>query len=465
MAFELSYDGIGLPLITGDVESELDLSSVTESMDTLRNGWPASALAQRSWGAQPRQRPARIGTLFDPAGAGRHAVGHFLATRTIVNDIADLLNTVSIGSGGSGSAFGGGNFRTLKMETAQGSVERSMRLLPPKPIAGLNDPQLFLLTFVDHRYDAMHDHGPVNGPYQDWETWLAELNGVKSVYAGEAVDDRVKDRGRLRPAKSMWEGYRWPACVDAAAFALGVRFNGRHFVDPQWASNRIGSNIANFKRFSGGRYPWADTTGAIDPGNAWLLGVLPRSLIIDWPYRGNSAKWYSSETSMSGYGPPWRLTAAGIVCPTSGSSSGSGSGSGSGGEGIESAGEVRAFTDQLAESMAAWVKLGFCDMKTPGIVEWQPDGVHDVEYVYRSDASYTRIYRAPWHDGLELVQVSACPEVGAGSSGKIRVPFVTGICAKFLPDVGSGGSGNGQCPPGQHYDPSQRMCVDDEPQG
>ena len=487
MANGVTYGGVSLPLVTADVLRTFDARGLDEVNHTYRNGWPNSTLAAASLGAQPRSVRITPGMLFDPAGA-RPAVAKFIGTKATIDAIRDELDTVDGSGGGSGSGSGTGGYagRLLPLEIATGdqTFSRDMRMLPPRPLAGVSDyGAIFLLTFVDSRYDWQETLATSTGTaFADWRTYLAAMDARHAVYSDDStLNGRVNALAdlALRPAKGMADGARWPAAIEAAALAIGARYAfGTGLVDHAWSAAKIEENYANFRRVSGGSYPWIDDDFAFTD-DAWLLDVLPQTLQV--AFKLNSTReWVEFETHVGGNAPS-RLLTAGAVCPcvqqvgSGGSGSGAvaarggpmpsdsgtdtpmppafpaGSGGSSGGSGsgeptcgggglpaVNDAAAIQRWVDRLGERLREWMQLGWTDAKGVGVVPWTPDGVHDVEYVFREGECHTRVYRQPWHDGVELVQVSACDD----TTGRKRVELVTNVC--LVQGDGSGASGSGR---------------------
>lgn len=423
--YECSYAGVPLNLTTDAAAEWLEEFALVGRTDTLRQGWPASPLATRSFSAAPAEPTPRLNSLCEPAGAGRWTVGRFLASdeqlklirqRLDAGGGAELTTDPSGSDSGSGPScdVAGRQYRVLYLKTPQGEVKRCLRLLPPKPLGGTDKVLVWLLTFVDERFDQAQRPAPVEGPYEFWPEYLNQLDEIEPLYTADPeVKSRVVEQSRkcLRPARNLWTGCRWPAAVESACVACGLRFAPAvGLVDDQWAKQRVTDNLAKIQRYQGGPYSWGKFTGQSDAADPWLLDGLPTHLRLEIHHQCDDKQWALFQASVGGKARPWLLTAGGVICPlVTGSPDGSPAAAGSG-ERYQREAEVRAYVELLAERLKAWARVGFLDFRAPGVAAWRPDGVHDVEWVYRAGASYTHVRRAPFDDGVELTQVSACEE-------------------------------------------------------
>lgn len=463
MSFEVSYAGVGLNLATREALAAIDIDAATETVDTLWTGWPDSSLANYSLGGQPRHILPKIGSLFDPASVSRPAIARFLCSAATIDAILDRMGSLASSSGsGAGSGSGASVFSeyfVLKLSNNGGNVERNMRLLPPKPLAGRGArAELWMLTFVDWRYDAPNLFSPRTGPYSTWIDYLNELDAVLAVYPDDAdAKSRIEGiaEASLRPAAALWNKppARWTAAVEAVCVCLGCRFAvNEGLIDLPRGTDIIAGNLETFNRFAGGTYNWATPTGTTDDADAWLLGVIPKEVRVAFRERGGT-QWHSYDGVTGGQGGVWQFTATGVVCrcpDMSGSGSGSGTASGSGsGSGveqclsgdIEDASKIDQWVQQLADATSGWMRLGYVDAKAPGVFDWKSDGVHDVEWVYREGESYTRVFRQPFQPGVELLPITACEEVECCGGQRRRIRLVTGVC--LTSNVPGSGSGSG----------------------
>lgn len=445
MAFGVTFAGVPLNVAgPDDPKFPAAVDAVLERMDTLRAGWPASNLAHSSFNADPRQRRPKFGTLFDPAGAGRHAIGVFLGTLETVAEIRAALATArsAFGSGSGEQQAWDWQYQTLKLETDQGSVERTMRMLPPKPIAGLDTAKLFVLIFVDRRFDWHAD--PV--PFQ--ETWIELLDELDNDYFWPS-DDQLEafDEGTqedfidrvsahcdiLIPSEAIWEqSPSWPGVVESLCATMGLRYNGQYLLDYELAHKIVLANRDKVERIAGGVYPFGSF--ASGSGFVTLPEALPSQVrmafrFCDWP----TNEWFTVKVDIDGaLGPPKIFRATGYVCACE---SGSGCDPGSLGShqplasgqtlplgsasvpGIEDLDAIAAYVQMFADDFADYQSLGVFDVTCPGIVALTPDGIHDFEWTYRADQCTTRMYRDAWDAGVDLVHIGACPADMACSAG------------------------------------------------
>jgi hypothetical protein len=470
MAFIASFAGVPLNLAgANDPKPPADIEAVMEKMDTLRQGWPGSPLASAAFGAQPRSRKPKLGTLFDPAGAGRHAVAYFLATQQRLDAIRKVLDALKGGSGQVNLTTGGASvptadsagsrppgdylYQPLRLETAQGYVERSMRMLPPKPIAGLDSAKLYVLTFVDWRYDAAHiildsladvdETGFVANV--DWDMLFAVLD---TGYLWPNDDDdaeRIRAHADvLAPAQTLWGGgQNLTAVIEAVCATVGLRHNGYNLVDYQLAESTIDSNRQLIKRMAGGEYPWRPEDTST---NITLAEYLPQWVMVGFTSESGGTVTFQATIS-GGLAPPKYYRSTGFVC---GCESGSGascatgsvmSGHPSWGGGslptVENAAEIGSYVQQFAEDLKAWATIATMDVTCPGIVALEPDGVHDFEWTYRGDKTTTRVFRAPFQDGTDLVHVTACDLTGQIlTTIKCITPKIVGITSTLQTAAG-----------------------------
>lgn len=402
----------------------IDYNVATEEMATLRQGWPASHLATYSSSAQPRQRTPKLGSVFYPAGAGRHAVGIFLATQDRVDAIRTALDYAAShpSSGASGSQIGSYLYQFLTMKTAQGTVNIAMRMLPPKPLGGKGEPKLYALTFVDWRYDSAQIFTTAMGT--EWHDFFDQLEGYGYIWPTGTDAEDQEDRMRahadvLRPSATLTDGgLPVTAMIEAVCRTVGLRHTGQHFVDVEMATDLISQNRDRIKRTAGGEYPWSEEDE--DNPDITLDEAMPSYITVTFPQASDSTYVSFTTAIDGGLAPPRHYMASGSVCDcstASGASCNRGSVSGPhpswhGGSlpSVENAAEVGEYVQQFAEDYRKWQQLASMDITCPGIVALTPDGVHDIEWTYRPNECTTRIFREPFHDGQELLHVTACEE-------------------------------------------------------
>lgn len=422
-----------------------------------------SSLAQ--WN-QPKPNP-RIGDYYYPTGASRWSVFMGLATGPQVAAME--------------KATEGGIAATFQMQqvpigpnadsTASYTISTQLRMLPPRPISehagGLDG--LFLVTLVDERYFW---NSPVTINPNDVTTWSSVLSTLATAL-GVTFDFGTIDPiyGQPEPDSQLWVSQESAATLlDAVAFNIGRvvvrKFDGTYVLrSPTDAASTVTTNLTDLQaRTAGGNLFCSGISSLTNLTNA--RNIVPAAYAVTFPKYvlepiphyfntryslGNlrpSAWWEDSygevntitvpitsggmfASGLSGYSTNVLHDTARAVYDTEVNASLSGAA-------INASG-LQALAMQMAKDQYDWKLAYALDVVFPGIVLWQPDGLHDIVWRYseRTRQATTRVLKTAWNAFPSQFQHAI------GITGSGTTTFVSGVGGHSVPLTVLGGGLSG----------------------
>ena len=420
----LKYGGVNLCVIDNFQKLQIGLwlakhippSEIYEFAD--RSTWPGKNQTGASWGAWLQQRPVEVGRLFWPTGASRWAVGHFLATGKMLEQIRDKAY------GKAQLPAGEARQPPVALDLVMSSSKRrgkrivaKMYMLPPRPLVKMaGDPSLglHLLTLVDQRYFWWHRHtGDLDITEQMlWEDLISELftsAGVSDYGVMLPHADYLYPFNKRPLMKAKYETL--PLLLDTAAYCCGCRvinnLSGKAETvsledDAAATEGAVKRRDANWRRagfeiLAGGRFAFQNGKEKRDLG-----AVFPEKVVMTMPIWNRTSETTPYEPTFSTYVKEVRLndvegyadygyhTGVKLYHNTLRAKTLQG------GE-PENGPEIDALAARLAKDYYGYIKESFFDRSYAGIVDWRPDGLHDVSWTYRVGQVQTRVQRLPWN--------------------------------------------------------------------
>jgi hypothetical protein len=466
MAFELSYAGVGLPVVTDEARERVEQLLTTLDLRDIQppSRWPGKNLAGIAWNDPVKERPFRLGQLFWPSGASRWAVGRFLASHYQVNQILGVVQP----SGGSPPVP---KPLILQAESAgvTGKVTcAKMYLLPPRPLAGLlttpilpfvgtppvtGPADLYLLTVVDIRYfwqyaQASAGTGTTDTP-EVWSDLIGTtLAGELAVSLSAGSVDAVY--GSVEPDSAFWTNRENAALMLDAALAntgrvLAANYDGTFTVQKiadargtvkterdKWKATRTGGGVV------------LNLDGAATDHLRDL--ILPEKVTVTFPQWVDDTGYYKASPNYRG----WALDSYGTVKAYDTSTTTLTGFSGT----SPMPGWIKVFHDTAKArytssppsgspsndtdltNLAKQIAQDYCDsLKArldeiyPGVTPWTPDGVNDVTFLYATDHAWTRVQGPPLNAGVTELQHSLGPlEVPETTAGVEFVRITSWAC-------------------------------------
>lgn len=470
MAYELSYAEVPFALDRPEVleliERRIPLEDLRETLP--RPHWPGRTLAGLALPSWPERPRLRIGDFFYPSGASRWAEFHGLASTTQLA----AMKAIALPEGGPpiAAAF------ILKADPsdgdalASGGIETELWMLPPRPLA-IYDPLLeglWLVTLVDERYYGQFRAATTRPADDDGVTWTDLLEDLATALDIDLDHSAINAAYGFPPEDSpFWAGNESAALLlDAAAWNVGrlvVRnLDGTYSLQtPVEAEAAAATNRALAIPIAGG-----DALAA-DPGEEQSRAtpaVLPATVTVTFPKFVTNGGWVDGRDERDwirkgfGYGDVYskEITLADA--------------------GYDYAGHpgtwpirdtARAYYDLIddddptnqadLDALALQLATDFYDAQSltgldevyPGIRAWEPEGLHDLLWVYRGNWACTRVARKPWNFGVMEMQ-HRLGDPGLGDE----------CCVQFV-KVTSATTDNGRYPGRiRVYDPTDNTAVD-----
>jgi hypothetical protein len=364
-------------------------------------------------------KKVELGSLWWPTGCTRHAVGFYLATD---NELQLIRNAV-----GSGLTS-----QTLSLTWVDANADgvvvdqmtTQMYMLAPQPlfaVPSLPAPirQLNLIILVDQRWlFAQTSTGSLT--VTDGTTLWTDLYSSLATALGITLVVDPPNAAYGKPPGQFNVKYENAAVfMDGVAYSVGQRFV--HNTNGAWraisAPNSLLVNNNNVLLpsartvLAGGKYIAAD-----------VLKTLPANIQVVFPMTDTTVFAVTSAFSATGHNTPWTYHH---------SSNYTGSNSAA----------LQTLGNQLASDLLTW-NTPVYDQTWNGIVNFVPEGLHDIEWVHRAGRVSTRLTPNPYTDFF--VQ-----------------PLFTGP-VEFLRLTSSVPDGNGNFPAFlQKYNPTTRAWVDD----
>jgi hypothetical protein len=447
----ITYAGVELsvanPEVAVWVESAITVADVYEFS---RLHWPGlsgitfpGTLQERG---QP-DRPVKLGSLWWPKGVSRWAVGHFLVTKSELDQIRPVVYQ-------NGTGYISGLFTMDDEDTGtpavphqSTSIQTYLFMLPPRPLAqnavvGTSnvDDELYLLTLVDERYFLWRPAAQLFIT-ENKTTWKTLYNAL-AVEIGITLTIDPIAPAYLFPSGQFSTFYEHvPPILDAVAYNVGQRIvrqlDGTYKAES--ATTALADELTNLGQTDfadSGASPWKKLAGGLfrlrgDQLLNDLNSLVPSFVDVVFPGTGCDGAYISTVSlkslNIQEYG---QAIGDGTVQVFKDSANAI----------YQNIGDAlpcnQAELDALAQQFATdWYKwqLGRLDLKLISPALWTMEGIDDsVEFIYNRGEMSTRIERAPWNDLTNILMHASsncCCSVGSSSSS------------------GSGSSSSGPCKP------------------
>ena len=419
MAFACTYAGIPFQLPTAEVRQVLERChwfADLRDVSTDPQVWPGARLLKVGPTIPRECPPPRIHEYFYPIGASRWSIYRGLAT---AENVADMPATgtfvIQIDSTPSPEEQS-----TTSTTT---SVTTTLSMLPPVPIFGVDEPQLYLVTLVDERYfwHQWQNAGVITctSATATWSDLLEHLANQLDITLNFTTPSGAY--GSPEPDSALYSNYESPAVLlDAVAANVGcvvVRNLGtlegtyslQTYAD---AAAALEDNRSDTTIMGGLAFDFLDsTTPTLDTPN-----VMPESVTVVFPRWLDGAGYIEPTTYRStvkdSYGETWSYEVAlsSLGTPYSGYEAFSGSKvlrttakarfTESTDPTPNNATTVEALAQQLAkdyyDSRSAWLQEAY-----PAILAWTPEGISDLIW---SGNGWTKTLPPPFNAGLSEFQ-------------------------------------------------------------
>ena len=398
-----------------------------------------------------------IGEWFYPTGAARWSVFRGLATSSMVKEM--LKQT----AGSSAKTFKMKMVPFLPQSTTEAdyAVETSMYMLPPRPLAehGGSFDGLFLVTLVDERWYwqqrmvSLRPTGEAAGR-TSWNTLIdaaATALGISVTYSVSATYLYPEPDSQLYAVQE-----RAAVLMDALGYNLGRTFvrnlTGGYSLLTNTASQTTADanrgTAAAVIRMAGGdlfstltqlpagslanarnsvlpatitvAFPIYVEPDAAGPAGGDVLdtssgGASPVPYLLDSRYRNKRPSTWYSESCGGAYTRSTPITSASNYIGLAGTGTvvlhdtAKALFSSESDTTPRNATELNALALQLSQDYWDGLAMSALDEKYPGIVNWEPEGLHDVLWVWSADKGQasTRVMCKGWNQGVTHFQHSA----------------------------------------------------------
>lgn len=334
--------------------------------------------------------PLEINVLRMPWSATRFGVGHFLASDAQLNSIRSVVNTPA----------GGVRSAPLVLTDGANTVTTSLYMLPARPLTGIpGEGRLWLITLVDSRWYWPYTASTISIT-PGTTTWLQLFNALASALDETFVVDSIPS-DYLKPPGDLASNYdSLPQILDAAASSVGMRvvrhLNGTYEIQSTIQAKTIVTRNQqnNWLIRSGGKLSLTATT----PSDLSL--AVPASITVALPKVADGIPSTSptaitntlANLTLLDFGQQIGFARGDLVLySTEVASFTSGS--------PNNAAETSALAEQIAADWYEWWP-GTLDVTYNGLMPWNPEGQHDVEWRHRGDGAVTRVRRGPWREDL-----------------------------------------------------------------
>ncbi len=239
-----------------------------------------------------------IGAFYYPTGASRWSVFRGLATSSMAKAMLQACQPISLSLPMEPQTF------TMKVnpiapyhdnnDVASYTVETSMYMLPPRPLAdhGGNFDGLYLITLVDERY--YFQGTPASGRPRETETWDELLNFLFDSLGVASYSYSAIANAYVRPEidSQFWSNYENAATLlDAAAANIGRsvvrKMDGSYTVETPIESQAIVAanrgNATRVARIAGGDIFNSGTRLNVGNLNASKNAVVPSAYYVTFP--------------------------------------------------------------------------------------------------------------------------------------------------------------------------------------
>ncbi len=396
----VSYAGVALgyqtPELIDFIESKISPEDIFSFAERSNPGARLDFLPFRQGLTFP---PVRIGKLWWPTGASRFAVASYLVDQSQI----DAIRLVTYSTG----ATNGYQVAPLVLGDSTSSVTTDMWMLPPRPLAGVTDLPLYLLTLVDERFFWWFKTSTltVTGGTTTWATLFADLASALGITL--TVD--IIDAAYLKPdPKFTLRDEPLPLLLDAAAFCCGQRFvrqldgtcrtwlatNSRD----QTATNlALVPTAGNYDVSAGGVFAIGTVLPLVDD-----VAALPASVEVIYPVQRCGV-----DSGTISYNVTLASLALADFAGVSGSSGNTKTFHASAVAGQQPTvsppyndAELQTLTEAIARDFYRH-QVGRLDLRLVGYPAWTITGLDDhLEYQHDMDCGL-RVVRGPWLDHLE----------------------------------------------------------------
>ena len=405
-----------------------------------------------------------IGTFFYPTGASRWACGRFLATSS---QVREMLKKAIPAGGPTAQSFkmqcpvvGAGEFSTSLF-----SVETSLYMLPPRPLAEMGGEfdGLFMVTLVDERYYWQWKPTAVTSvkPY-DTDTWTTLVHNLRADL-GISLDPASISTTYLQPQQDsqLWTNKENAAVLlDVVAYNVGRTFvrklDGTYeFMDYQTAADLVVENRGTGDKviaFAGGDIFYAGSklnsgkktaeSPSLQDGVGTLLqapdvrrAVLPKEIVVSFPYyvTGDDPVPHFLNSRYRPKRPScWYEDSFGEVytktIPVTGNENGVGT------HFIHTTAKaliereadkgtptnqtvLDALAERLAKDYVNFVAGSALDEVYPGTYAWEPEGINDITWTWsaKKRQASCRVQRQEWNQVVrEFQHAEGVPNRGVG---------------------------------------------------
>lgn len=402
----LSYAGV--PLSPPTAELAVWAAGVPHLPSDLREfsrqGWPGGQLSQLPAPglAGPDFTPVP-GVLRWPAGASRWATCCLTATDS---QLAAVRAQV----------YYAGAYRPAPLAYDDGlgrAVTASMYMLPPRRwTAQCDGPGVWLLTLVDARFWWPSVSAAISVT-EGSTSWLS-LYAAIGAALGVTISADTPDADYLTPAKAFGASYEnLPALLDAAARMAGQRVavgldGSVHVYNVASAQATVATNLGLPNPLRAGGQLLLSNAGTNDLG-----ALVPSNFSVVFPAVSGGA--------YSGAWTAEAVTLASLALPGLAGVNGSGKTQTLRAlQPVAATGTQRtAWARQAATDWVRWQLLGQVSASYSGVLGWQPDSVHDLEFRHSAAGISTRVERPPWNTP-EAPPVPP-PAAAVFSGAKVRV--------------------------------------------
>jgi hypothetical protein len=419
-----------------------DRLPLTGLYDFGRQEWPGKNLTNLSFPSKTRQRPVELNTLYWPVGASRWAVAYCVCTDADLQQIRQATYNLA---GDSSSQYTAAPFI---LDNGLGlTVTTNLYMLPPRPLVQcfatnvVNNQPLpdlmegwWLLTLVDDRYRWWLRGASIETPIgsTQWET----LIGMIATALGITITTDPINAAYLDPPVDLTNRYEsTPLLLDAVAYSIGQRvvrsLNGAVALQsPSTAKTAWLGQYAALKQMGGNILLDGNATPCDVPG------VLPKTVAVSFDITKEvfpNCPPYLSSVDVQGLGLTPQAPCQFIDTKYFSSTAV---------PGYDTVGtllnqtQLDALAKQLAMDWVSW-QLAPLDVSFIGMLLWNPEGMHDVEWSH--DRTACRVERTHWNEWTQEVlhsgqygstfytQISAVIQVKSTTKvGSYYDSFVTG---------------------------------------
>lgn len=394
------YAGVGLGWQTQELCSWLASTiDPTELWTWSVRSFPGARLTGFPFRQPHVPRRIELANLFWPTSASRFSHVHFLADQSQLDAIRAYVY----------SAGAPNNYQAapLIMDDGTNAIATNMWMLPPRPLAGVTDLPLHLLTLVDERFFWWFRTSTLSvlGGVTTWDSLIADIAAALGITL--TVD--TLDAAYLYPDPVFTlRDEPLPVLLDAACYCVGRRFVRQldgtcRLWSPVSSRDQTAANLA--------RVP---TPGNVDvsAGGVFALGtsapladdpaVLPAAVEIIYPVRrcGVDAGTISYNVQLTSLALPDFAGVLGFLGGTKTFHATAVAGQQPTISPPYNDAELQTLSEQIATDFYRQ-QVGQLDLRLVGYPAWVLTGLDDhAEYSHDADCGL-RVVRGPWLDHLD----------------------------------------------------------------